>query len=126
MAHECPDCYMVCYCGGDIDDIEFDRLPSGGCRCDCHKDKHGILAHYPRAQSEVLGGSHRGRETVTGVYVRMKRDGCWDAIDFTDLTDDELEQFATDHPEQGWRWATFLAKWIRDNVEKPATSEPGG
>ena len=38
MAHECPDCYMVCYCGGDIDDIEFDHGPSGGCRCDCYKD----------------------------------------------------------------------------------------
>lgn len=21
MAHECPDCYMMCYCGGDIDDL---------------------------------------------------------------------------------------------------------
>ncbi len=20
MAHECPECYLVCYCGGDIDD----------------------------------------------------------------------------------------------------------
>ena len=20
MAHECPDCGMVCYCGGDLDD----------------------------------------------------------------------------------------------------------
>lgn len=38
MAHECPDCYMVCHCGGDIDDIEFDRLPSGGCRCECWKE----------------------------------------------------------------------------------------
>lgn len=23
MAHECPDCYQICYCGGDIDDCEF-------------------------------------------------------------------------------------------------------
>ena len=22
--HECPDCYAVCYCGGDIDDMMFD------------------------------------------------------------------------------------------------------
>lgn len=21
MAHECPDCYQVCYCNGDIDDL---------------------------------------------------------------------------------------------------------
>lgn len=30
MAHECPDCYSVCYCGGDIDDIE---LPAGAYTC---------------------------------------------------------------------------------------------
>lgn len=23
MAHECPDCFQVCHCGGDIDDIIF-------------------------------------------------------------------------------------------------------
>lgn len=21
MAHSCPECWQVCYCGGDIDDI---------------------------------------------------------------------------------------------------------
>ena len=24
MAHECPDCYMLCHCGGDIDDLCMD------------------------------------------------------------------------------------------------------
>lgn len=23
MAHECPECYKTCRCGGDIDDCEF-------------------------------------------------------------------------------------------------------
>jgi len=23
MAHECPECYSLCHCGGDIDDIDF-------------------------------------------------------------------------------------------------------
>lgn len=23
MAHECPECYQHCRCGGDIDDCEF-------------------------------------------------------------------------------------------------------
>jgi hypothetical protein len=23
MAHDCPDCYTQCHCGGDIDDINF-------------------------------------------------------------------------------------------------------
>jgi hypothetical protein len=24
MAHNCPDCYALCHCNGDIDDICFD------------------------------------------------------------------------------------------------------
>lgn len=27
MAHTCPDCGMLCYCGGDIDDCELDGTP---------------------------------------------------------------------------------------------------
>lgn len=27
MAHTCPDCGMLCYCRGDIDDCEFDGTP---------------------------------------------------------------------------------------------------
>lgn len=23
MAHECPECYCLCHCGGDIDDCDF-------------------------------------------------------------------------------------------------------
>lgn len=23
MAHTCPECYMICHCGGDIDDIDW-------------------------------------------------------------------------------------------------------
>lgn len=30
MAHECPECYSICYCGGDIDDIE---MPAGALSC---------------------------------------------------------------------------------------------
>jgi hypothetical protein len=36
MAHECPECGMVCYCGGDIDDCEFNGPGSGQERC-AHK-----------------------------------------------------------------------------------------
>lgn len=25
MAHECPNCYQVCFCGGDIDDLLLNR-----------------------------------------------------------------------------------------------------
>lgn len=24
MAHTCPECGIICYCNGDIDDIKFD------------------------------------------------------------------------------------------------------
>jgi hypothetical protein len=27
MAHECPDCGLTCYCGGDIDDCEWEGTP---------------------------------------------------------------------------------------------------
>jgi hypothetical protein len=53
MAHDCPNCYVQCYCIGDIDDINFGedpdckhwrRLDCSGhreyCRdpkCPCHK-----------------------------------------------------------------------------------------
>ena len=56
-----------------------------------------------------------GKE-MTGAFVRVKRDGSWQPVDFTDLTDDELDLFAEEHSGDGWKWARFLAKWIRDNV----------
>lgn len=28
MAHECPECYQVCHCHGDIDDCQFDDWES--------------------------------------------------------------------------------------------------
>ncbi len=46
MAHTCPDCGMVCYCGGDIDDIEMEE-GSKGCvhymsnECDAHAEIFG-------------------------------------------------------------------------------------
>lgn len=27
MAHSCPECGQVCYCGGDIDDCCFEGTP---------------------------------------------------------------------------------------------------
>ena len=30
MAHDCPDCYSLCHCGGDIDDINFGE--SSACK----------------------------------------------------------------------------------------------
>jgi hypothetical protein len=40
MAHSCPDCGLLCYCGGDIDDCEFDGTPEQAkCKhCDGRRD----------------------------------------------------------------------------------------
>lgn len=37
MAHECPDCGMVCHCGTDIDDCVFnlDQDIDNCSHCDC-------------------------------------------------------------------------------------------
>ena len=32
MAHNCPECYALCYCNGDIDDCCFD-LPEDQNKC---------------------------------------------------------------------------------------------
>lgn len=62
---------------------------------------------------------------MTGAYVRTSRDGCWQAIEIDQLTDAELDALegrcmaarpATEAAAEGWKWAKYLAKWIRDNV----------
>lgn len=55
---------------------------------------------------------------MTGAYVRVKRDGRFQSIAFDQLTDEELDTFAENAPAEGWRWAKFLAKWIRDNIKE--------
>jgi hypothetical protein len=52
MAHDCPNCYEQCHCGGDIDDINFGE--DGNCthydrlECDAHREycsKKDCLCH---------------------------------------------------------------------------------
>ncbi len=52
----------------------------------------------------------------TGAYVRIERDGQICNVEIDQLTDMELDVFAWNNENDGWRWAKFLAKWIRDNV----------
>ena len=42
MAHSCPECSEVCFCGGDIDDCEFEILPTDGC-AHCLEDEWGEM-----------------------------------------------------------------------------------
>lgn len=55
---------------------------------------------------------------ATEAYFRIKRDGEWQSVEIDDMTDEELDYISTVRPEMGWKWAKFLAAWIRDNVEE--------
>jgi hypothetical protein len=44
MAHTCPDCGLVCYCGGDIDDCIFDNTDEQfRCTHLCQKEALSII-----------------------------------------------------------------------------------
>ena len=55
---------------------------------------------------------------MTGTFVRIKRDHKFINVEFDQLTDDEMDEFAGQNPKDGWKWAKFFAKWIRDNLEE--------
>jgi hypothetical protein len=42
MSHECPDCGQTCYCGGDIDDCEFDDPLTVDACTHCPESERGI------------------------------------------------------------------------------------
>ena len=57
---------------------------------------------------------------MTGVYVRVSRNGKWENIEFELLTDKEMEVFVATKQEQkqdGWSWAVFYAKYLRDKIK---------
>lgn len=41
MAHECPECWQTCHCGGDIEDMNWGERSDCTC-CDCDKCKLNI------------------------------------------------------------------------------------
>jgi len=54
---------------------------------------------------------------MTGAYVRVKREGGWENVEFELLTDEEMKEFSKSQPKDGWLWAIFLAKYLRDNIK---------
>jgi hypothetical protein len=61
---------------------------------------------------------------MTGIYVRVRRDGAWQNLEFDQLSDAELTAFAASQPvEKGWPWACTLAAWIRDHVQGTVPAE---
>lgn len=55
---------------------------------------------------------------MTGAYIRVLRNGHWENIEIDQMTDDELDKFASEFPERGWMWAKFLARFIRNNFKE--------
>ncbi len=53
---------------------------------------------------------------MTGAFIRIFRDDRWQSIEIDQLSDEELDELAVGLPEDGWKWAKFLATWIRDNI----------
>lgn len=54
---------------------------------------------------------------VTGIYLRIQRDGRWENLDIAELTDEELRAFfGTLSDADHVKWHVGLVKWIRDNV----------
>lgn len=60
---------------------------------------------------------------MTSAYVRIQRDGKWQNVEFDCLTDAELDEFREGHADAGWRWAIYLAKFIRDKVAPDYTAQ---
>ena len=57
---------------------------------------------------------------MTGIYVRVKRNGKWENVEFELLTDKEMEEFIAVKQalkQDGWRWVINFAKYLRDKVK---------
>jgi len=53
-----------------------------------------------------------------GAYIRIKRDGKYQPVDIAECSQEELNSFAEECPEDGWRWAKSLVLWIQNNVKE--------
>jgi len=60
---------------------------------------------------------------MTEAFIRIERDGKWQNIEFDQLRDNELINLSKKMPDDGWKWAIFLAKFIRDNIRESEVKE---
>ena len=52
---------------------------------------------------------------LDGCYFRVERDGKWQSICFSDLTDEEREKVTGERPAEWWKSLTYhLADCLRD------------
>jgi hypothetical protein len=64
---------------------------------------------------------------MTGIFVRIERDGRSQAVEFEDLTEAEMSAFIRERPaSDGWAWAIRLAGWIRDHGDRSQWTAPRG
>lgn len=54
------------------------------------------------------------KRNLDGVYFRIQRDGKWDSICFTDLTDDEMDEVLKG---RGREWILGLAKILAHTIQ---------
>jgi len=55
---------------------------------------------------------------MTGFFVRILRDGKFQAVEIEELTLKELDAFEEEHPDRGWFFARGLIRWIKENIKE--------
>ena len=53
---------------------------------------------------------------LDGIYFRVKRDGKFQALSFTDLTDDEVDSVIGDKPAEWWKSLAIHLKYIINDM----------
>lgn len=54
------------------------------------------------------------RRDLDGVYFRVKRDGCWQNVCFSDLTSAEREEVMKDRPTE---WLKQMCRILADTIK---------
>jgi hypothetical protein len=71
------------------------------------------------AKREEVTSQGEGEEIMTGIFVRVQRDGRWQTLEIDELSDEEICTVLEARPaEELVRWIVVLAGWIRDHVRE--------
>ena len=55
---------------------------------------------------------------MTGIFLRVLRDGMWSPVLLEDLTDAELNTLEHERPLEGWMWMRRLLYCFRENASR--------
>ena len=53
---------------------------------------------------------------LDGVYFRVERDGKWQNICFTDLTEEEIESVVGERPKEWWKSLALILKGVINDI----------